>query len=615
MCKNNPRMKRGKIKAVTDIFLAEEKDGKFVLCTILGQDVQLQVDTGSRHTLLNHQSWIKLGKPKLSPPSYSLQGFNKNPIALKGQGQVEVAYQGRTHHLEIVVTESLHRNLLGREWIEKLGVDLNKLFVGALDNVPSSLTNTLETHRELFRKGLGRCQKVKVHAQLKDGASPKFFKPRPIPFALRSLVENDLERQCKNGVLTPVDYSDWATPIVVVPKPNGAVRVCGDFSVSINPQLDITQYPLPRPEELFAKLNGGQKFSKLDLSEAYLQMELDEEAKKLLVINTHKGLFQFNRMPFGIASAPAIFQRTMEQVTAGIDHVACYVDDIIVTGCDDDEHNKNLEAVFKRLKEYGFVLKEEKCAFLKDEVEYLGQVVSAKGFFLSQKKVSAVLNMPEPTNVSELRAFLGMVQHYSKFIPGLADLSSPLNKLLRKNTPWCWSEDCVDAFDGLKQKLTSIDALTHFDPRKPIYLAADASSEGVGAVIYHKIDGKERPIAHASKTLSSAERNYAQIEKEALAIIFGLKKFHQYLWGRRFTLYTDHKPLTTIFGPKKGIPVTATNRLQRWALIMIGYTYDIQYKPSHQMGNADGLSRLAQGPDDDFDRAIATDNHSKRGRC
>lgn len=447
MCKSNPKIKKGKIKSVTDVFLAEERDGKFVLCTVLGQDVRLQVDTGSTHTLLDHQAWIKLGKPKLNPPRYNLQGFNKNRIALKGQGQVEVSYQGQNHHLEIVVTESAHNNLLGREWIEKLGVDLNQLFVGAVVGVPPSLTNTLEAHKELFKKGLGRCQKIKAHIQLKDGASPKFFKPRPIPFALRSLVEEDLERQCRNGVLTPIEYSDWATPIVVVPKPNGAVRICGDFSVSVNPQLDVTQYPLPRPEELFAKLNGGQKFSKLDLSEAYLQMELDEEAKKVLAINTHKGLFQFNRMPFGIASAPAIFQRTMEQVTAGIDHVACYLDDIIVTGGNDEEHVKNLETVFRRLKEYGFLLKKEKCAFLQDKVEYLGQVVSAKGFYPSPKKVSAVLNMPEPTNVSELRAFLGMVQHYSKFLPGLADLSSPLNKLLRKNTTWCWSEECVDALN------------------------------------------------------------------------------------------------------------------------------------------------------------------------
>ncbi|XP_064462484.1 uncharacterized protein LOC135373169 [Ornithodoros turicata] len=572
------------------------------------QDIELQVDTGSKHTVLDHQSWLKLGKPELSQPKYSLQGFNQNHIALKGQGQVDVSYQGRSHRLEIVVTESTHTNLLGREWIEKLGVDLNGLFVGAVDSLPGSFATGLQSHKDLFRKELGRCQKIKVHLQLKADATPKFFKPRPIPFALRSQVEEDLDRQVRNGVLTPIEYSDWATPIVVVPKPNGAVRVCGDFSVSVHPQLDVTQYPLPRPEELFAKPNGGQKFSKLDLSEAYLQMELDEEAEKVLVITTHRGLFQFNRMPFGIASAPAIFQRTMEQITAGLDDVACYLDDIIVTGCDDNEQKKNLETVLLRLQEYGFVLKEEKCAFLQEEVEYLGQVVSATGFSPSPKKVSAVLNMPEPTNVSEPRAFLGMVQHYSKFIPGLADLSAPLNKLLRKNKPWCWSEECIDAFDGLKQRLTAVDALTHFDPKRPIYLAADASSERLGAVIYHNIDGKEKPIAHASKTLSVAEKNYAQIEKEALAIIFGLKKFHQYLWGRKFTLFTDHTPLTTIFGPKKGIPVTAANRLQRWALIMMGHVYDIQYKPTQLMGNADGLSRLAVGPDHDFQRQISSDN-------
>lgn len=241
MCRNNPKTAKSRVKAVTNIFLAEERDGKFVLCNILGQDIELQVDTGSRHTLLDHQSWLKLGKPKLSQPTYNLQGFNQNSIVLKGQGQVEVSYQGRNHRLEIVVTESTHTNLLGREWIEKLGVDLNQLFVGAVDRLPSSFATVLHSHKNLFRKELGRCHKIKVHVQLKAGAVPKFFKPRPIPFALRSLVEEDLDRQVRNGVLTPVEYSDWATPIVVVPKPNGAVRVCGDFSVSVNPQLDVTQ--------------------------------------------------------------------------------------------------------------------------------------------------------------------------------------------------------------------------------------------------------------------------------------------------------------------------------------------------------------------------------------
>ncbi|XP_064488330.1 uncharacterized protein K02A2.6-like [Ornithodoros turicata] len=399
-------------------------------------------------------------------------------------------------------------------------------------------------------------------------------------------------------------YHNWRRGWdVVVPKPNGAVRVCGDFSVTVNPQLAIAQYPIPRPEELLAVLNGGEKFTKLDLSEAYLQMELDEEAKKMLVINTHKGLFQFNRMPFGIASAPAVFQRTMEQVISGLPSVACYLDDIIVTGRNDEEHLSNLSKVLARLQEFGFTLKREKCAFLQTQVEYLGHIVDADGFRPSPKKVSAILNMPPPNQVSELRSFLGMVQHYGKYLEGLADVCSPLNDLLKKGASWCWTSACVEAFESIKSMLASAKVLTHYVPTKEIFLAVDASSKGLGAVIYHRLHGVDRPIAHASKTLTVAETKYAQIEREALAIIFGVKKFHQYLWGRKFVLYTDHKPLTVIFGPSRGIPVTTASRLQRWALILMSYSFDIQFEGSSKIANADGLSRLPEGPDHEFDKA------------
>ncbi|XP_064458854.1 uncharacterized protein K02A2.6-like [Ornithodoros turicata] len=315
----------------------------------------------------------------------------------------------------------------------------------------------IKFHFTLFRPGLGRCTKLLVHLHVRERAPPKFFKPRPIPFATRQAVETDLQRQVKSGVLQPVEVSDWATPIVVVPKPNGAVRVCGDFSVTVNPQLAIAQYPIPRPEELLAVLNGGEKFTKLDLSEAHLQMELDEEAKKkkMLVINTHKGLFQFNRMPFGIASAPAVFQRTMEQVISGLPSVACYLDDIIVTGRNDEEHLSNLSKVLARLQEFGFTLKREKCAFLQTQVEYLGHIVDADGFRPSPKKVSAILNLPPPNQVSELRSFLGMVQHYGKYLEGLADVCSPLNDLLKKGASWCWTSACVEAFESIKSMLAS----------------------------------------------------------------------------------------------------------------------------------------------------------------
>ncbi|XP_064470252.1 uncharacterized protein K02A2.6-like [Ornithodoros turicata] len=379
------------------------------------------------------------------------------------------------------------------------------MFVGVTNTVTDrgkTLETLLKKHPGVFRDGLGRCTKTKVHLQFKPDSHPKFFKALPIPFAIRTAVERDSERKVNNGVLSPVEASPWATPIVVAPKPNVAVRVCGDFSVTVNPQLDIAQYPLPRPEELFPKQNGGVIFSKLDLSEAYLQMELDDDAKKVLVINTHNGLFQFHRMPFGIASAPAIFQRVMEQVTAGLDYVACYLDDIIVIGTTFEHHLSNLEKVFQRLSDFGFTLKKEKCAFFETEVVYLGQIVSKDGFRPSPKKISAILDMPEPTNVSELRALLGMIQHYNRYIPGLADICTPFHELLRKDTRWKWSPECVEALEIVKRKLSAPESLAHYDTSKPLFLATDASPEGLGAVIFHNIDGKERPIARASKTLS-----------------------------------------------------------------------------------------------------------------
>ena len=220
-------------------------------------------------------------------------------------------------------------------------------------------------------------------------------------------------------------------------------------------------------------------------------------------------------------------------------------------------------------------------------------MITKEGISASHKKIEAISKISPPENIIQLRSFLGIVNHYRKFVPLLAQLSDPLNQLLKKHTSWVWLPDFQKSFIELKEALTSAVVLTHFDSKLPIALACDASSIGIGAVIYHIYpDGTERPIAYASKTLSSAERKYSQIEREALSLIFGVKKFHNYLYGRTFLLVTDHKPLLTIFGPKKGIPVMAANRLQRWAIILAAYTYDIQYKPTAKHGNADTLSRL-----------------------
>ena len=226
-------------------------------------------------------------------------------------------------------------------------------------------------------------------------------------------------------------------------------------------------------------------------------------------------------------------------------------------------------------------------------VEYLGHHIDAEGLHTTAEKLAAIQKAPPPRNEHELRAFLGLLNYYGKFISSLSTMIHPLNQLLQRHRPWRWSKACQCAFQSAKYALASNRVLAHYNPGLPLKLAADASSYGVGAVISHQYpDGSERPIAFASRTLMTSEKNYSQLEKEALAIIFGVKKFHQYLYGRQFMLLTDHKPLVTILGPKNMIPPLAAVRLQRWADILSAYQYVIQYKKTSDHANADGLSRL-----------------------
>ncbi|KAL6723825.1 hypothetical protein Aduo_018789 [Ancylostoma duodenale] len=317
-------------------------------------------------------------------------------------------------------------------------------------------------------------------------------------------------------------------------------------------------------------LNGGKKFSKLDLSDAYMQVELDPESRKYTTINTQKGLFEYTRVPFGIASAPAMFQRTMETTLSGIEGVLIYLDDITVTGPDDKTHMERLEKVLRRLKEVGFRLKREKCEFFKQEMEFLGHVVDANGIRPSPSKLKAILNMPEPKNIKELESYLGMERRGVEL-----------------------GKEQVEAFKAIQGKLASTDTLAHYNPDVPVVLATNASEYGLGAVIYHKYsDNTEKVIAYASRSLTKEERNYAQIEKEALGIVYGVEKFNQFLYGRQFTLLTDHQPLVRIFGRKLGLPVIAAKRLHRWALRLMVYSFNIEYRRTEDFGNADGLSRL-----------------------
>ena len=308
----------------------------------------------------------------------------------------------------------------------------------------------------------------------KPQSVPKFVKARPIPFTMRPKVEAELDKLEKDGIISRIESSDWASPIVPILKSDSSVRICGDFKVTVNPVLQVDQYPLPRIDDIFATLAGGEKFTKLDLRQAYLQMPMDENSKKLLTINTHKGLYQYNRLPFGIASAPSIWQRAMDQILQGVRGVQCVLDDMIITGRDSKEHLENLETVLRKLRENGLRANIEKCCFFRDSVVYCGHEISKEGLKKTKDKVEAIVKSPVPSDQTQLRAFLGLLNYYGKFLPNLSTEIKPLNELLEKNPKWVWTERCARAFEKAKELVTSDVVLTHYDPKLPVRLACDA---------------------------------------------------------------------------------------------------------------------------------------------
>ena len=311
------------------------------------------------------------------------------------------------------------------------------------------------------------------------------------------------------------------------------------------------------------------------------------------MISTHKGLYRYTRLPYGVSSAPGIFQKVMEQLLQGIPGVTVYIDDILVTGETVEDHLNSLEEVLKRLAKAELRAKREKCKFLVPSVSYLGHLIDSEGLHPLPSKVKAIHDAPTPRNVQELKAYLGLLTYYGKFLPNLTTVLAPLYELLRKNQHWKWYASQSRAFQKSKELLTSAALLVHFDPTLPLVLACDASQYGIGAVLAHKLlDGSERPIGYASRSLNAAEKNYSQLEKEGLACVFGVKRFFSYLFGHTFQLITDHKPLLGLLSEGKPASPQASARVRRWSLYLSMFEYHLTFRNTSAHANADALSRL-----------------------
>ncbi|KAL7070485.1 hypothetical protein ACQ4LE_010395 [Meloidogyne hapla] len=586
-----------------------------------GSEVEFILDSGAQITCVSENTWKCIGSPKLIGMPCKGKSFTGNQFKMLGSFIASIEVDGVQEVLETHVT-SENWNLFGLPWIIEFESKLNYPIVSSIkksiepfevlkiekdESEISEIVKRLSVKfKKVFEEGLGHCTKMKAHLYLKPGVKPVFVRPRPVPIGVKDAIEKELNRLSEMGAIKPIEFANWAAPILAIKKANGKTRVRMDYSTGLNNAIELDRHPLPKPSEIWAEIHGSKVFSQLDLRDAYLQIELDESSKKLTCINTHKGLFEVQRLPFGVKSAPGIFQRFMDKLISGIPGVFAYLDDVIIVSRNIEEHKVRLFEIFDRIEKWGLKIQLEKCNFFKEKLKFLGHIVSKSGIEPDPEKKKKISDLARPKDVKELKSFMGTINYYGRFVSEMHKLRGPLDKLLKKEVKWEWSKEQEDAFQSVKKVLSSNLLLTHFDPELEIIVTADASNYGVGAVISHRFpDGKEKVIEYASKSLNAAEKNYSQIEKEGLALVYAVQKFHKMLYGHKFVLRTDHKPLLAIFCKNKGIKVFSASRLQRWALLLTNYDFKIEFVRTDHMGMADTLSRLISESNTSEDKVIA----------
>ena len=438
---------------------------KFVVMEIAGMQVKLQHDSGSDCTIISKRNWELLNSPSLSPPPSAIKDAQKKDLGILGFFIADLQCKGHSGRGRVFVAP-FELNLFGMETIETLDLwsvppSNYCLVIDTFDRTQAAQSIKKE-FADLFQPTLGFCVKATAKLELLPGAARIFKEKRPVPYGVMDKVEKELNRLQSLGVITPVDSSEWAAPVVVVKKANGEIRICGDYSTGLNSVIAPNLYPIPTLEELYSRLVNGRVFATIDLSDAYLQIGVCEESRKMLTIHTHRGLFNFNRLAPGVRAAPGIFQRITDQLVAGLDNVVAYFDDICVAGEDEPALFQSIKRVLMRIREFGFHIRADKCKFFCDEVKFLGNIINSSGIHVDPEKTSAVRRLPPPHNEKTLRSFLGAVNYYGKYIKSMGNLTAPMSHLLKKDTPWKWTSQCQSAFEKFKEILQSDLVLCHY---------------------------------------------------------------------------------------------------------------------------------------------------------
>ena len=554
----------------------------------VGQDsVEMLVDTGTTVNIIDYTTFSKLrSPPELQGATTRIRPYGKaKPLGVKGIFETSLEYKGERTRAKVFVVKGSYGSLLSYDTAVDLGIIAP---IRAIEFAPSTKTEKILQEFEDRFTGIGCIKGVEAKIHIDSNMQPVAQPHRRIPFHMRKKLEVELQRLEELDIIEKVHGpTPWVSPIVVAPKPKAPeeIRICVDMRVP-NQAVKRERHVTPTIDDIIVDLNGACVFSKLDLNAGYHQVKLDPKSRDITTFTTHVGLRRYKRLIFGISSAAEMFQTIVRDCLNGLEGVRNISDDIIIFAKDQESHDRRLRECLQRLREKNITLNKAKCKFNKSEVDFFGYIFSKQGMRPDPEKVKAVKDAERPTTPAEIRSLLGLANYVSRFIPDFATIAAPLRLLTHKDVEWKWTNTEEKALQAIKDKLTTT-AMAYFDPRKKTELIVDASPVGLGAVLCQ--EGKV--LQYASKSLSDVEGRYSQIEKEALAIVWGCEHFHLYLYGAHFVLHTDHKPLETIFNNPRSRP---SARIERWRLRLQPYEFTVKYLRG--AGNpADYMSRHPVG--------------------